>query len=148
MGHGTGGDTLSVDLAGGDAQTLKDAAEALRVALAPFPEITGLEDSLPYDKSELLLELTPQGQALGFTIDGLSRDLRNRLSGVEAATFPDGIRTGRVRVELPEAERAADFLDSMMMRAEGGRMCLWGILSRCVNGRGFRQSGAKTACAW
>lgn len=88
LGTGPGGDSLSVDLAGGDSETLKAAADALRVALAPFPEITGLEDSLPYDKSELLLELTPQGQALGFTIDGLSRDLRNRLSGVEATTFP------------------------------------------------------------
>ncbi|MGP9791937.1 efflux RND transporter permease subunit [Roseinatronobacter sp. NSM] len=146
-GTGPGGDTLSVDLAGGDAQTLKDAAEALRVALAPFPEITGLEDSLPYDKSELLLELTPQGQALGFTIEGLSRDLRNRLSGVEAATFPDGIRTGRVRVELPQAERAADFLDSMMMRADGGAYVPLGDIVSVRERQGFstvrRENGVR-----
>ena len=146
-GTGPGGDTLSVDLAGGDAQTLKAAADALRVALAPFPEITGLEDSLPYDKSELLLELTPQGQALGFSIDGLSRDLRNRLSGVEAATFPDGIRTGRVRVELPETERAADFLDSMMMRAESGAYVPLGDIVSVREQQGFstvrRENGVR-----
>ena len=108
-GSGPGGDGVSVDLTGGDAETLKAASEALRAALAPYPEITGLDDNLPYDKPELVLELTPQGQALGFTIDSLARELRNRLTGIEAATFPDGLRTGRVRVELPETERAADF---------------------------------------
>jgi len=146
-GTGPGGDSLSVDLAGGDSETLKAAADALRVALAPFPEITGLEDNLPYDKSELLLELTPQGQALGFTIEGLSRDLRNRLSGVEAATFPDGIRTGRVRVELPEAERAADFLDSMMMRAESGSYVPLGDIVSVRERQGFstvrRENGVR-----
>ncbi len=119
-GTGPGGDSLSVDLSGGDAETLKAASDALRAALVPFPEITGLEDNLPYDKQELLLELTPQGQALGFTVEGLSRDLRNRLSGIEAATFPDGLRTGRIRVEVPQSERGADFLDSMMMRTGTG----------------------------
>ncbi len=123
-GGGPGGDTLSVDLSGADAETLKAASEALRAALVPFPEVSGLEDNLPYDKQELILQLTPQGQALGFTIDGLSRDLRNRLSGIEAATFPDGLRTGRIRVEVPQTERAADFLDSMQMRSPSGNHVL------------------------
>ena len=30
-----------------------------------------VEDDLSYDKEEMILELTPQGQVLGFTIDGL-----------------------------------------------------------------------------
>jgi multidrug efflux pump subunit AcrB len=142
-----GGDSLSVDLAGADADTLKAAANALRVALAPFPEVTGLEDNLPYDKAELLLELTPQGQALGFTIDGLSRDLRHRLSGLEAATFPDGIRTGRIRVELPDNERAADFLDNMMLRANTGAYVLLGDIVSVRERQGFstvrRENGVR-----
>ncbi|MCC5993510.1 MAG: efflux RND transporter permease subunit [Rhodobacteraceae bacterium] len=146
-GAGPGGDTLSVDLANGNAETLKAAAEALRVALAPFPEISGLEDNLPYDKGELLLELTPQGQALGFTLDGLSRDLRNRLSGIEAATFPDGIRTGRIRVELPETERAADFLESMMMRTASGASVALGDIVSVRERQGFstvrRENGVR-----
>ena len=136
-GGGPGGDTLSVDLSGADAETLKEASEALRAALVPFPEVSGLEDNMPYDKQELILQLTPQGQALGFTIDGLSRDLRNRLSGIEAATFPDGLRTGRIRVEVPQAERAADFLDSMQMRAPSGAQVLLGDIVSVTERQGF-----------
>ncbi len=120
-GAGPGGDNLSVDLAGGSAEVLKAAAEALQATLAPYGEITGLEDSLPYDKEELILRLTAQGQALGFTEDALARVLRHRLGGIEAATFPDGMRTGTIRVEIPDTERTADFLDSMLMRAASGQ---------------------------
>lgn len=121
FGMGPGGDSLSVDLFGAEAAALKAAAEALKAQLAPFAEITGLEDSLAFDREEMVLELTPQGRALGFAPDQLARELRQRLTGVEAATFPEGLRTGAIRVELPEPERAADFLDSTLMRTPQGR---------------------------
>ncbi|RUS60736.1 efflux RND transporter permease subunit [Pseudorhodobacter sp. E13] len=117
---GPGGDALSVDLTGADATTLKAAAEALKTALAPYPEVSALEDSLAYDKDELILSLTPQGQALGFAIDTLGRSLRDRLNGIEAASFPDGPRSATVQVELPDSELTADFLDSMLLRAAPG----------------------------
>ncbi|KPN63747.1 Multidrug efflux pump subunit AcrB [Aliiroseovarius crassostreae] len=117
---GPGGDALDVELYGAESETLKAAAEALKKALADFPEVSALEDSMAYDKDELLLDLTPQGQALGFTIDGLGRVLRARLNGLEAATFPDGTRTAAIRVELPEEELTADFLDSTQMRSAAG----------------------------
>ncbi len=119
-GSGPGGNSLEVQLFGADAQVLKNAAEALKLALAPFPEVSGLEDSLAYDKEELILDLTPQGQALGFTINGLGRSLRDTLSGIEAATYPDGIRSATIRVELPPGELTADFLDRTQMRAPSG----------------------------
>ncbi|MFN7001996.1 MAG: efflux RND transporter permease subunit [Roseinatronobacter sp.] len=146
-GQGPGGDSLSVDLTGADAETLKAASDALRAALVPFPEITGLEDNLPYDKQELLLQLTPQGQALGFTVESLSRDLRNRLSGIEAATFPDGLRTGSIRVEVPASERAADFLDSMMMPTGTGAHVPLGDVVSVSERQGFssirRENGVR-----
>jgi multidrug efflux pump subunit AcrB len=117
---GPGGDSLSVDLSGGEAQTLKAAAEALKDALAVYPEVSGLEDSLAYDKEELILTLTPQGQALGFDTASLGRTLRDMLGGIEAATFPEGPRQAAIRVELPEAELTADFLDRAQIRAAPG----------------------------
>jgi len=118
--YGPGGNALSVDLSGADAETLKAAAEALKTALAVYPEVSALEDSLAYDKQELILSLTPQGQALGFSIDALGRTLRDRLNGIEAATFPDGPRTASVRVEVPAGEVTADFLDTVLLRAGPG----------------------------
>jgi multidrug efflux pump subunit AcrB len=113
---GPGGDAIDIELSGASAETLKEAAEALKGQLAQFGEISALEDSLSYDKEELILELTPQGQALGLTIDDLGRTLRARLNGIEAATYPDGPRTAAIRVELPEDELTADFLDRLLVR--------------------------------
>ncbi|WP_439141584.1 efflux RND transporter permease subunit [Pseudooctadecabacter sp.] len=117
---GPGGDDIDIQLFGANSDVLKDAAEALKAELAQFGEVSALEDSLSYDKEELILELTPQGQALGFTIDGLGRVLRNRLGGIEAATYPDGPRSATIRVELPDGELTADFLDRTQMRAASG----------------------------
>ena len=87
---GPGGDALSAQFFGGDTDTLKAASQDLQSALLRYPEITAMQDNLAYDKEELILDLTAQGQALGFTIDALGRVLRDRLGGIEAATYPEG----------------------------------------------------------
>ncbi|MCO6384209.1 efflux RND transporter permease subunit [Oceanicola sp. 502str15] len=117
---GPGGDAIDVQLSGASVARLKEAAEALKRQLAQFGEVSALEDTLSYDKEELILDLTPQGQELGFSIDALGSVLRNRLGGIEAATFPDGPRSAAIRVELPEGELTADFLDRTMMRTPDG----------------------------
>ncbi len=117
---GPGGDSLDIQMFGASTETLKAAAEALKTELARFPEITGLEDTLAYDKEELILDLTPQGQALGLNIDTLGRTLRNKLGGIEAATYPDGPRSATIRVELPDGELSADFLDRTQIRTPNG----------------------------
>ncbi len=117
---GPGGDALDVQLTGADSETLKAAAEALKTRLAQYGEVSALEDDLSYDKEELILDLTPQGAALGFTIDQLGRVLRDRLNGIEAASYPLGVRSATIRVELPPDELTADFLDRTQMRAPSG----------------------------
>lgn len=119
-GSGPGGDSLDVQMFGANTDTLKSAAEALKTELARFPEITGLEDTLAFDKEELILDLTPQGQALGLNIDTLGRTLRDKLGGIEAATYPDGPRSATIRVELPPGELSADFLDRTQIRTPSG----------------------------
>ena len=117
---GSNADALDVEFFGATADVLKTASEALKEALLQFPEVTGVEDNLAYDKEELILELTAQGNALGFTIDGLGRVLRNRLNGIEAATYPLGPRSAEIRVELPPGELTADFIERMQLRTPDG----------------------------
>ena len=113
-------DALDIQFYGADSKTLKLAAEDLKTALSRFSAVSALEDDLSYDKEELILDLTAQGQLLGFTIDGLGRVLRNRLNGLEAATYPVGARSASIRVELPENELTADFLENMQLRSASG----------------------------
>lgn len=117
---GPGGDALDVQFFGASADVLKAASMDLQAALAQFPEISAAQDDLAYDKEELILDLSPTGQALGFEIDGLGRVLRNRLGGIEAATYPAGSRSADIRVELPAAELSADFLDRTQLRTKAG----------------------------
>jgi multidrug efflux pump subunit AcrB len=118
---GPGGDALAVRFSGVDADTLKSASEALKTALSAFPEVSAVEDNMAYDKEELVLDLTPRGEALGFSIDAVGRILRERLGGIEAANFPDGPRTATIRVELPPGELTADFLERTQMRSVTGQ---------------------------
>jgi multidrug efflux pump subunit AcrB len=118
--RGPSGDALDIQFYGADSDTLKSAAEDLKTALAGFSAVSAIEDDLSYDKEELILDLTAQGQLLGFNIDGLGRVLRNRLNGLEAATYPVGARSAAIRIELPENELTADFLENMQLRTSAG----------------------------
>lgn len=100
---------------------LKQAAELLKAQVSKYPEVSAIEDTLAYDKEELILELTPQGQALGFTIDAIGRELRHRLNGITATSFPVGARTSDVTVRLKESELTADFLDTTKLRSPNGQ---------------------------
>ncbi len=120
FGAGPGGDAIDVQFSAASPEVLKAAAEALKARLRQFPEVSALEDSLAYDKDELILQLTPQGQALGLTIDALGGVLRDRLNGIKAAAYPDGTREATVQVELPEADLTADFLDRTLIRTALG----------------------------
>ncbi|MFC3614680.1 efflux RND transporter permease subunit [Lutimaribacter marinistellae] len=117
---GPGGDALDVQFFGADVDTLKAASEALKEALLPYPEVSAVEDNLAYDKEEIIVDLTAQGQAMGFTTETLGRVLRHRLNGIEAATYPDGPRSAEIRVELPENELTADFLERTLLRSPRG----------------------------
>ncbi len=108
---GPGGDALDIQLFGSSSKVLKEASEDLKNELSKYSQVSALEDNLAYDKDDLILQLTPQGQAIGFTIDGLGAILRSRLNGIEAATYPVGPRSASISVKLPEGELTSDFLE-------------------------------------
>ncbi len=144
---GPGGDAISVMLSGAGARQLKIAAEALKAQLAAIPEVSALEDNMAYDNDELVLSLTPQGRALGFTTEALARELRNRLAGIEAVTYPDGPRSAAIRVEMPERDLEGDFLDRMLMRTTAGQWVPLGDIVTVTTRAGFsairRENGVR-----
>lgn len=107
---GPGGDAIDVQLLGGDALQLKDAAEDLKYALSRFDAVSALEDTLPFDRTELTLRLSPLAEALGFDTEQIGRALYGRLQGHEAAEFQQDTRTVKIRVSLPREELGPDFL--------------------------------------
>lgn len=145
---GPGGDALDVSLFGPDVRALKQAAEALKREVSIYPEVSAVQDNMAWDKDEIILDLTPQARVLGFTIDEVGQVLRQRLNGIEAATFPDGIRTAAIRVEVAEDEKTADFLQSLLLRASSGQYVPLADLVTVQQEPGFstilRKNGVRT----
>ena len=102
-------------------KSLKPAAEYLITRLSGFPEISGLEDNQPYDKNELIIDLTPRGKALGFSIEAVGAELYQRLNGIEAASYLDGKRTSKIIVSLNQDDLNSDFIEKTHLRGPEGK---------------------------
>ncbi len=118
---GPPGSDIQVRLTGRDAHTLKQAALDLQAVLRQIPGVYGIEDDMPYGREQLLFRLTPAGEALGFTVEELARQLRDAYDGRLVQLFQDGPEEVQVRVRLPEAERVSlASLDRLTVRAPDG----------------------------
>lgn len=134
---GPGQDDISVRLAGADEAVLKAAAEALKASLAKYPNATGIEDDLAYDKPELVVTLTPKGEALGFTTATVARALRERLDGIEAVKLARGSREIVVKVRLPDSETGPAFLHQASLPIPNGGFAALNEIANITEVHGF-----------
>jgi len=101
---GPPGRDLDIRISSDDLQTAKKAALALRNELRSLPGLIAVEDDLPFGKQEILLEITPEGEAMGFSAEEIARQVRNSFSGAVAKRFSQDGEEIVVRVKLPEVE--------------------------------------------
>lgn len=106
---GPPGRDIEVRLQGESSEQLKAAANDVAQLVSTVPGVSGVEDNLPYGKPELVIELTPFGSALGFTIENVGRQIRNAFEGNIPFRFARGDDEVSVRVsaELRESGMAA-----------------------------------------
>lgn len=135
--HGPGGDAIDIRLAGADGPTLKRAAEDVKAALARLEGVSGLDDTMAYDKPEYVLALTPRGASLGFTTDSLARQLRQRLDGAVATSFARGSREVDVEVRLPEEVTGRAYLHSATVRSPDGAFVPLTEIAHITEKQGF-----------
>lgn len=102
---GPPGKALDIFLSGADANTLKQAAEALKARLAEFSGVRDILDDLPWGKQQYIFKLTPLAESLGLTIDNVGRQTRAALDGQLLQVFYDAHDEIEVRIMLPKAER-------------------------------------------
>ncbi|MCG8544684.1 MAG: efflux RND transporter permease subunit, partial [Alphaproteobacteria bacterium] len=89
---------IDVRLSGGDLRGLKAAADEVKALLARYPGVSDIDDDLAYGKQESILELSPQGKALGFTTDSVGRQMRGAFDGAVARRFARGDEEVTIRV--------------------------------------------------
>lgn len=90
---------LEIRLQNGTPEHLKNVALDLQERLAGIPGVSSLQDDLPYGKPESVMELTPRGVALGFTIDDVGRQVRDAFEGRIASRLAVGDDEVKIRVE-------------------------------------------------
>jgi multidrug efflux pump subunit AcrB len=111
---------VDIRIAGGEPAQLKAAAEEAKKMLARYPGVTDIEDDLTYGKEEVILELTPQGRALGFTTDSVGRQMRNALEGAIARRFARGDEEVQIRVRYPREDTQSGMIGDIYLRSSAG----------------------------
>lgn len=102
---GPPGRDLDIRITGPDPEVVKAAGLELAEVMNDHPGVYGVEDDMPFGREQLIYRLTPEGLALGLTIESLGRQLRAAFDGRLAQIFQDGLEELEVRVRLPDAER-------------------------------------------
>lgn len=117
---GPPGRDIEVRLQGERVAALKTAAADVVALLSGLNGITGLDDNLPWGKPELVMELTPQGAALGFSIEEVGRQIRNAFDGAIPFRFPRGNDEVTVRLVQAPASPGSQALRDFELRSPGG----------------------------
>ncbi|MDO6562677.1 efflux RND transporter permease subunit [Amphritea sp. 1_MG-2023] len=102
---GPPGKSLEVKLVGTDVGKLKAASLAVQDALRQYNGVSNVDDDLPFGKSQLIYQLTPEGKTAGLTLNSVGRQLRASFDGQLVQIFNLGEDEIEVRVVLPDEER-------------------------------------------
>lgn len=115
------GRPVDVELTGPSVADLRAAAAAVKQALHAEAAVFDVADSFRSGQDELRLEITPEGEALGFTRAELARQVRQGWEGDEAQRIQRGRDEVRVVVRYPADERVSLVeLDDARVTAPGG----------------------------
>ena len=117
---GPPGRDLDMRLSGAPLRMLKAAAVELQERVEDIPGIVSASDNLPWGKQELVMELTPAGRAMGFTTQGVARQVRDAFEGAIAKRFPRDQEEVIVRVKLARSAQSADTIRDLYLRAPDG----------------------------
>jgi multidrug efflux pump subunit AcrB len=117
---GPPGRDVDVRLSGKDITALKTASLEVQTLLKRYPGVSSIEDDLPYGKLEAIIEVTPDGRAMGFTTQSVGRQVRSAFEGAIAKRFPRGDEEVTVRVQFPRDVIGPGALGELHLRGNAG----------------------------
>ena len=117
---GPPGRDVDVRLQNAPIEVLKRASEALKQALASVPGVSAISDDLPYGKQEYVFELTPRGQALGFTGASVGSQVRNAFEGAIGIRFARGEEEITVRIMRAQEHPGKQDLEQLYLISPSG----------------------------
>lgn len=120
-GVGFGGSPISFQLVSDDPQQLTAAASELEAKLRTYDGLINIRNEAVNNKDELRLQIKPQAEVMGLTLNDISSQVRNAFYGSQAQRMQRGDDEVRVMVRYPEEERLSiGDLEDMYIRANDG----------------------------
>ena len=115
------GTPITLVLASPSLADLRQVSGELRQALAAYPGVYNINDSLQTPREEIVLGLRPAAENLSVNLADLARQVREAFYGAEAQRIPRPREDVRVMVRYPEEERLSpDNLRDMRVRTPVG----------------------------
>jgi len=121
MGGPQQGKPIAFQLRSKSLQELRLAAESLKEKLASYEGVYDIEDSFSGGNKEIIVDMTPKGEALGFNLADVARQVRQAFYGAEAQRLLRDTEEVKVMVRYPLSSRQSiKDLQQMHLRTPQG----------------------------
>ena len=128
---------IDLQLSGADLGEVREVAEAVKAGLAEYAGVFDVSDTYRAGKPEIELTLTTEGEALGLTLQGLGRQVRQGFFGEEAQRIQRNRDDLRVMVRYPRVDRRSlGDLERMRVRTPEGDEVPFSTVATGSYGRG------------
>ena len=128
---------IDLQLSGADLGGVREVSEAVKSRLAEYAGVFDVSDTYRAGKPEIELALTTEGEALGLTLQGLGRQVRQGFFGEEAQRIQRDRDDLRVMVRYPLAHRRSlGDLERMRVRTPEGDEVPFSTVATGSYGRG------------
>ena len=128
---------IDLQLSGADLGEVREVAETVKSRLAEYAGVFDISDTYRAGKPEIELALTAEGEALGLTLQGLGRQVRQGFFGEEAQRVQRNRDDVRVMVRYPlEDRRSLGDLERMRVRTPEGDEVPFSTVATGSMGRG------------
>jgi len=119
-----GGAAISIQLIGASSEKVGRAAQELARKMATYEGLYDIRNTYERGRPEIKLNLKPEAEALGLSLQDLASQVRSGFYGTEVQRIQRGQDEVKVMVRFPQEERdSVGYLDNMKIRTpNGGRV--------------------------
>ncbi len=119
-----GGAAISIQLIGANIEQVGRASQELTRRMKSYEGLYDIRNTYERGRPEIKLNVKPEAEALGITLQDLASQVRAGFYGTEVQRIQRGQDEVKVMVRFPRAERdSVGYLDNMKIRtAAGGRV--------------------------
>lgn len=117
-----GGSDLSFEFSSSDINQLELISKEVKAALAEYNGVSDINDTFAGGADEIQLQLKPQAEALGITLQQLGQQVRYGFYGAEVQRVQRDDEEVKVMVRYPKEERnSIGHLETMRVRSPAGQ---------------------------